>query len=86
LREKFPVRATVSISVDSTKKAEKIVKVLTVESRSTPTLKFKVLVKKEKGRVVLAFKASDLTALRASINSFCRWVGMLNKVLNILRS
>lgn len=84
MKERFPVKTTVTVNVDSARKAEKIVKILTVESKSTPTSKFKVLVKKDKKKVLLVFKTSDLIALRASVNSFCRWIGMLDKVFSIL--
>jgi len=79
------VNATITINVGSEKNAKKIVEALLPETKSTTTSRFKVAVKKNGKFVILFFRSSDLVALRASINSFCRWVKMLNEVFNVLK-
>ncbi|RLG91670.1 MAG: hypothetical protein DRO36_03785 [Candidatus Hecatellales archaeon] len=84
MKRKFRVVAKIIVDVGSPKKAEKMAKILNVECKVAPTQKFNVNVSRKGKNLTLVFKASNLTALRASINSFCGWANMLNNVFNVL--
>lgn len=84
MRKKFLVDAKVSMDIGSKIKAEKIVEALRLEAKSMSTLRFKVLLRRKGQKILIIFKSSDLSALRSSINSFCRWVNMLRNVLDTL--
>ncbi|MGP3667168.1 MAG: KEOPS complex subunit Pcc1 [Candidatus Bathyarchaeota archaeon] len=69
----------------SKKKCKKIVKVLKPETRFTPTSRSKTKIKNGGNTVEVTFYAKDFSALRASINSFCRWVKMVDEVLDVAK-
>ncbi len=77
--------AIINIDVESEAKAEKISSALILESKTTARFRSNVTIKKAGKTVKLYFEAPDITSLRASINSFCRWVWMLNKTLEVIK-
>ncbi|MCX8176430.1 MAG: KEOPS complex subunit Pcc1 [Candidatus Bathyarchaeota archaeon] len=69
----------------SKKKCKKIVEALKPETRFAPTPRSKTKIKNEGNVVEVTFYAKDFSALRASINSFCRWVKMVDEVLEVAK-
>ncbi|MEM2915499.1 MAG: KEOPS complex subunit Pcc1 [Candidatus Bathyarchaeia archaeon] len=78
--------AIITVSIDSATKAEKIFAALTPESKATERFRSHVTIKKRGKTVILHFRAPDVTSLRASVNSYCRWTWLLNKTLEVLDS
>ena len=76
--------AIINISTDSAAKAEKISAALTPESKATERFRSHVTIKKKGKTVILHFRAPDVTSLRASVNSYCRWTWLLNRTLEVL--
>lgn len=76
----------IRINVKSAAKAEKIVDALIPESEATQKFRSQLSIKKHGSEISLIFKAPDISSLRASVNSFTRWVWLLNKTLETLDS
>ena len=69
----------------SKEKCKKIVEALEPETKSTPTPRSRVKIRGKDNTVEATFYAKDFSALRASINSFCRWVKMVDEVLDVVK-
>ena len=63
--------------------AETIYKALAPEVSAARSFKSKVSMRLEGRSLILSFKAPGIPSLRAAVNSFCRWVGQLVKVLEV---
>ncbi|MFH1328884.1 MAG: KEOPS complex subunit Pcc1 [Candidatus Bathyarchaeota archaeon] len=74
--------AVLHIDLDSGDNARRIYKALKPETRSSPTPRSKVDLKVKGDVLVVDVKANDTAALRASINSYCRWVMCLKRVID----
>jgi len=78
--------AKVYIDVKNRRVAAKIVKALNPETRVSAGSKAQVHVQSLGTKVSLDFKATDTTALRAAVNSYCRWVAAAAGVLRSLKT
>ncbi|RJS67971.1 hypothetical protein CW680_00815 [Candidatus Bathyarchaeota archaeon] len=81
--------ATIRISLPSERESAIIYKALKPETESSPTPRSKVNIDKDGKTLTLTFKASDTTALRAAVNSYLRWIMLLDdtysKIENVRR-
>lgn len=77
-------QARIWIEFASEKRATIVLDALKPETATSPTQRSRVEVKREGRNVIFYFKARDTTALRASINSYTRWVMVIDSVLSNL--
>jgi len=63
------------------KRASTVLDALKPETETSPTRRAKVDVRREGRSLTFFFKAKDTTALRASVNSYARWVMVIEEVL-----
>jgi len=76
LKEKHT--GTIVISVTSVKLAETIYVAL------APELNGKTEMNRKEDQLTLSFKADTLSTLRATCNSYLRWIGMINQISEFL--
>lgn len=74
--------AKITVDMGSAAKAKRAYQALLPETRSRVAGRSKVELKVEGSALTLNFRASDLSALRASVNSYCRWASMLRQLLS----
>jgi tRNA threonylcarbamoyladenosine modification (KEOPS) complex Pcc1 subunit len=68
----------------STKLQNIIIKALKPESETPSSNRSNTIIKKIDGGILIISTASDITALRASLNSYLRWIqGIVNMVEKI---
>jgi len=79
-------QAIIRIEFPSEKRATIVCDALRPETETSPTQRSKVEVKREGRNLIFSFKAKDTTALRASINSYTRWVMVIEDVLSMTES
>jgi tRNA threonylcarbamoyladenosine modification (KEOPS) complex Pcc1 subunit len=68
------------------RKAETVFIALKPEVYAARAFKSRVQVRLKDKTLILVFRAPTISSLRASINSFCRWVSQLQKVLELAES
>jgi len=76
IRLKFPSERHLAI----------LLKALEPETRSAPTFRSRVQLTSEGSTLTLNFTARDTSALRASINSYLRWIALVNDACLVLES
>jgi len=76
-------QAVIHLNFSSEKQLKVVLEALKPETRSPPTRRSKVQMKGEGNSLTLSFKASDTSALRATINSYLRQTSL---VVDILKS
>jgi len=74
--------AVLRIEFPSEKRATVVLNALRPETKVSPTQRSRVEVKREGRNLTFFFEARDTTALRASINSYTRWVMAIEDVLS----
>jgi len=79
-------QAIIRIELPSEKHATIVLNALKPETETSPAQRSRVNVKLEGRNLVFSFRAKDTTALRGSINSYTRWVMMIDDVLINLNS
>ncbi|MEA2090707.1 MAG: KEOPS complex subunit Pcc1, partial [Thermoproteota archaeon] len=65
---------TVTLSFPSKKRLNTVLQALKPETESSPTLRSRVELQGNGKSLTLRFEAKDTTALRASVNSYLRWI------------
>jgi len=78
--------AKITVEMGSAAKAKRAYQALLPETRSRVTGRSNVELKVKGSTLTLNLKASDLSALRASVNSYCRWASMLRQLLSSIES
>ncbi len=76
--------AAVNLRFPSPKNLKTVLRALEPEAEIPATSRCKVRVKGENTMLTLRFEARDISALRASINSYLRTVNMLINVLKLM--
>lgn len=74
-------KATLRMKFSSKEQQQIIVDSLKPEVSNPSSHRSKISLHDENGLLVLEIEASDTTALRASLNSYLRWI---NSILNVL--
>jgi len=78
--------ATIRVKLASEKHVEIVFDALEPETRSSPSKRSRTFLDKEDDTLVLRFEARDTTALRASINSYLRWINLTISILEYVRT
>lgn len=69
----------ITLHFPSKKRLETVLKALKPETETHPsTRRSKVKVTSKQNSLILNFEAEDTSALRASINSYLRWIMLIN--------
>jgi len=69
----------ITLHFPSRKRLEMVLKALKPETEMHPsTRRSKVSVSGKQNSLILGFEANDISALRASINSYLRWIMLIN--------
>jgi KEOPS complex subunit Pcc1 len=63
-----------------------VLQALKPETKDCPTLRSTVELKGRKNHLQLLFEAEDTTALRASINSYLRWISSTESILKTINT
>ena len=79
-------QAIVRLSFPSEKISKIVIQALKPETKTTPTQRSKVRIGGKGRRLTLSFEAKDTTALRASVNSYLRWIVLVNDACSVLES
>ena len=74
-------KATVRLRLSSEKQLTTILEALAPEAKRSVNLRAKSVLKRDGNFVVLTVEAKDAIALRASLNTYLRWIGSTLKVL-----
>jgi KEOPS complex subunit Pcc1 len=74
------------IPLDSEENAKILLKALTPETASVPSDRARVELAVEGSVLVLRINASDLTALRAAMNSYLSWIAACQRTLHMPKS
>lgn len=76
--------AEIDLNLDSELVAGVIFEALRPETRRSPAPRSKATLKIEGRRLTLNVEAADTSALRASLNSYCRWILCLIRMLEAI--
>lgn len=63
-----------------------VLRALEPEAKSSPTSRSRVRVERKGSRLILSFKTSDTSALRAAINSYLHWIAIIKDTHFVLES
>ncbi len=77
----FRARAVVRMKIQSDKKLKTLFEALRPETVRSLSPRSRVSMKLENSTLILEFEAQDTSALRASMNSYLRWINSMSKVL-----
>jgi len=75
-------KAIIRIEFSSEKRAAIVLNALKPETEASPVQRSKVEVKREGNVLILSFKTTDTTVLRASINAYTRWIKVIDDILS----
>ena len=76
-------QAVVRLSFPSEKISKIVIQALKPETKTTHTYRSRVRIEGEGRSLTLKFEAKDTTALRASVNSYLRWIALVNEVCSV---
>jgi len=79
-------QAIIRFNLPSERELKIVHKALKPEAETSPSSRSKVQVKLEGLILTLIFEAKDTTALRAAINSYLRWIALIDDVYSLLES
>jgi len=82
----WEAKASIRIEFPSENRAIVVLDALKPETKESPRQRVRVDVKRDGRNLRLLFEAKDTTALRASINSYTRWVMVIEDVLSMTES
>ncbi len=77
---KWEVSATVKVNMGGNRKAAKAFETLKPEVQTRMSRRTMERLRREGSTLFLRVEALDVTALRASLNSFCRWLSIVNAI------
>jgi len=77
-------KVTVKIKFSSEKQIRSLFKAITPETEKPPTTRARVKLEKDGLFVVLLVESDDTIALRATLNSYLRWINSTVTVLEVL--
>jgi KEOPS complex subunit Pcc1 len=77
--------AIIHLDFPSENYAKIIYEAIKPETKTSPTPRAKVKLRRDANNLVLTFKARDAAALRASINSILRFTNSLMQILNVIK-
>jgi tRNA threonylcarbamoyladenosine modification (KEOPS) complex Pcc1 subunit len=79
-----PLKAELKLDLESKEKASIIYLAIDPETKEVSSDRARTTVKQEANVIRMLIEAEDLTALRASINSFLAWISACERTLETL--
>jgi KEOPS complex subunit Pcc1 len=79
-------RAVIRLKFPSEEHAKIVLRALEPETKTMPTTRSGVKIEGDGKSLTIRFEARDTSALRASINSYLRWISLINSVRSVLES
>lgn len=76
----------VRLNFPSKRRLEIVLDALQPETRTPPSFRSRVKVEGVGTALTLSFEASDTSALRATVNSYLRWINLINDSCLVLDS
>ncbi len=80
------IKATISFAFTDSKTAEEFLISLQPETLKTPTDRSNVSIMQEKNIIQLKINANDVTAFRATLNSYLIWIRVLNSLSTLVNT
>jgi len=74
-------QAVIRLNFSSEKQLKVVLEALKPETRTPLTRRSRAQVKREGNSLTLSFEATDISALRAAINSYLRWIHLAKTVV-----
>ncbi len=75
------IKAVIHIGFSSETLLKAVLEALRPETEATPSRRCRTRIQGEGNRLSLILEASDTSALRASLNSYLRWIQMMKAAL-----
>lgn len=79
-------QATVNLNFPSEKRMKIVLHALQPETRISSTTRSKVQAEGAGNRLKLIFEAKDTSALRAALNSYLRWIVVINDTCTVIEA
>ena len=76
-------KAELALTFDSDQKAEAVYNAILPEVNTGPADRAKVLLHLDKNTLGIDIKAADSASLRASVNSYSRWINMAQSLTEV---
>ncbi len=76
----------VRLNFPSEERLKIVLGALEPETRTPPSSRSRVKVEGRRSSLTLSFEATDMSALRAAVNSYLRWVSLVNDMCSALDS
>ncbi len=77
-------RAIITIEFESEKQSDVLQQALRPEIKKPVTSRSRVSIRSEGKSIAIHIEARDTPALRATINSYLRWVGIANRTYEVI--
>ncbi len=77
-------KAIITIEFESEKRSDVLQQALLPETRKPITSRSRVSIRDEGKSIAIHIEARDTSALRATINSYLRWVGIANRTYEVI--
>jgi tRNA threonylcarbamoyladenosine modification (KEOPS) complex Pcc1 subunit len=84
--QKMKSQVIVRLNFPSERRLEIVFDALQPETRTPPSFRSRVKVEGMGTVLTLSFEASDISALRAALNSYLRWINLINDSCLVLDS
>jgi KEOPS complex subunit Pcc1 len=78
--------ATINLELDSEKLVETMLTALTPEAKRPTTSRSRVRLEGKGKRLTMRIEANDTSALRATLNSYLRWIALVKDTYNAAAS
>jgi tRNA threonylcarbamoyladenosine modification (KEOPS) complex Pcc1 subunit len=83
---KLKSRIVIRLNFPSEERLKIVLSALEPETRTPPSPRSRAKVEGKGRNLILSFEATDTSALRAAVNSYLRWVGLVNDMCSALDS
>jgi tRNA threonylcarbamoyladenosine modification (KEOPS) complex Pcc1 subunit len=73
--------AVIRLSFQSKRHLKTVLDALKPETRESPSSRSRIKVEEEGGNLMISFEAKEMSALRAAINAYLRWISLTQNIL-----
>jgi len=79
-------RIVVHLNFPAEERLKSVLGALEPETKTPPSPRSRVKVEGRGSSLILSFEATDTSALRAAVNSYLRWIGLVNDMCSAIDS
>jgi len=79
-------RIVVRLNFPAEERLKSVLGALKPETKTPPSFRSRVKVEGRGSSLILSFEATDTSALRAAVNSYLRWIGLVNDMCSAIDS